>query len=73
MDMYPNRPPVIYLFFTNYLSTLLSCFIYNYLCFQVPSGPGQPYKFTVLETCDRIKDEFNFVQQQCHQYVLLLH
>ncbi|KAM7538423.1 hypothetical protein Aperf_G00000073705 [Anoplocephala perfoliata] len=33
----------------------------------VPSGPGQPYKFTVLETCDRIKDEFNFVQQQCHQ------
>ncbi|VDO05112.1 unnamed protein product [Rodentolepis nana] len=33
----------------------------------VPSGPGQPYKFTVLETCDRIKEEFNYVQQQCHQ------
>lgn len=38
---------------------------------QVPSGPGQPYKFTVLETCDRIKEEFNYVQQQCHQYVLI--
>ncbi|VDM18409.1 unnamed protein product [Hydatigera taeniaeformis] len=33
----------------------------------VPSGPGQSYKFTVVETCERIKDEFNFVQQQCHQ------
>ncbi|VDD76528.1 unnamed protein product, partial [Mesocestoides corti] len=33
----------------------------------VPSGPGPSYKFTVVETCERIKDEFNYVQQQCHQ------
>uniref|UniRef100_A0A0X3P126 Groucho/TLE N-terminal Q-rich domain-containing protein n=1 Tax=Schistocephalus solidus TaxID=70667 RepID=A0A0X3P126_SCHSO len=35
-----------------------------------PSGPGPSYKFTVVETCDRIKEEFNYVQQQCHSLQL---
>ncbi|XP_019696094.1 transducin-like enhancer protein 4 isoform X4 [Harpegnathos saltator] len=31
---------------------------------QVPPQPGQPIKFTVLESCDRIKQEFDYLQQQ---------
>lgn len=30
-----------------------------------PGGPGQ-LKFTIAETCDRIKEEFNFLQTQYH-------
>lgn len=30
-----------------------------------PSG-GQPFKFTVTESCDRIKEEFSFLQAQFH-------
>ncbi|KAK8379435.1 hypothetical protein O3P69_019383 [Scylla paramamosain] len=30
-----------------------------------PTGPGQ-LKFTIAETCDRIKEEFNFLQSQYH-------
>ncbi|XP_011136964.1 protein groucho isoform X2 [Harpegnathos saltator] len=30
----------------------------------VPPQPGQPIKFTVLESCDRIKQEFDYLQQQ---------
>ena len=36
-----------------------------------PQGPqpGQaPFKFTVTETCDRIKEEFSFLQAQIHRY-----
>jgi len=32
--------------------------------------PGQPFKFTVAETCERIKDEFNFLQTQYHSLKL---
>ncbi|XP_042242684.1 protein groucho-like [Homarus americanus] len=32
---------------------------------QAPAGPGQ-LKFTIAETCDRIKEEFNFLQSQYH-------
>ncbi|XP_010774997.1 transducin-like enhancer protein 4, partial [Notothenia coriiceps] len=28
--------------------------------------PGQPLKFTVTESCDRIKEEFHFLQAQYH-------
>ncbi|XP_052793805.1 transducin-like enhancer protein 1 isoform X6 [Mya arenaria] len=28
--------------------------------------PGQPFKFTVAESCDRIKEEFSFLQAQYH-------
>ncbi|XP_057687440.1 transducin-like enhancer protein 4 isoform X2 [Corythoichthys intestinalis] len=32
----------------------------------VPPQPGQPFKFTVSESCDRIKEEFQFLQAQYH-------
>ncbi|XP_064619018.1 transducin-like enhancer protein 4 isoform X2 [Lineus longissimus] len=31
-----------------------------------PPQPGQPFKFTVAESCDRIKEEFSFLQAQYH-------
>ncbi|CAH8622858.1 unnamed protein product [Dicrocoelium dendriticum] len=31
-----------------------------------PPGSGSSYKFTVAETCERIKEEFNYIQQQNH-------
>jgi hypothetical protein len=33
---------------------------------QAPHQPGQPFKFTVAESCDRIKEEFSFLQAQYH-------
>lgn len=36
--------------------------------FQGPPQPGQPFKFSVGESCDRIKEEFNFLQAQYHRY-----
>lgn len=39
--------------------------LYFYL--QGPPQPGQPFKFTVGESCDRIKEEFNFLQAQYHK------
>ncbi|MFT7818815.1 transducin-like enhancer protein 1 isoform X3 [Arapaima gigas] len=36
----------------------------------VPLHPGQPFKFTVLETLDRIKEEFQFFQAQYHSLKL---
>ncbi|KAJ8877965.1 hypothetical protein PR048_022428 [Dryococelus australis] len=32
-----------------------------------PPQPGQAFKFTVGESCDRIKEEFNFLQAQYHK------
>ncbi|XP_054629072.1 transducin-like enhancer protein 4 isoform X3 [Dunckerocampus dactyliophorus] len=34
--------------------------------FEVVHQPGQPFKFTVSESCDRIKEEFQFLQAQYH-------
>lgn len=34
---------------------------------QGPPQPAQPFKFTVVESCDRIKEEFNFLQAQYHK------
>ncbi|XP_076356175.1 transducin-like enhancer protein 4 isoform X1 [Tachypleus tridentatus] len=31
-----------------------------------PPQAGQPFKFTVAESCDRIKEEFSFLQAQYH-------
>ncbi|XP_072748082.1 protein groucho-like isoform X2 [Anoplolepis gracilipes] len=31
-----------------------------------PPQPGQPFKYTIGESCDRIKEEFNFLQAQYH-------
>ena len=36
---------------------------------QGPPQPGQPFKFSVGESCDRIKEEFNFLQAQYHRYL----
>ncbi|KAK0086871.1 hypothetical protein PV325_002357 [Microctonus aethiopoides] len=35
-----------------------------------PPQPGQPFKFTVIDSCDRIKEEFNFLQAQYHKALL---
>lgn len=34
---------------------------------QTPLQSGQPFKFSVLEICDRIKEEFQFLQAQYHR------
>lgn len=34
---------------------------------QGPPQPTQPFKFTVTENCERIKEEFNFLQAQYHK------
>uniref|UniRef100_A0A667ZJJ9 Groucho/TLE N-terminal Q-rich domain-containing protein n=1 Tax=Myripristis murdjan TaxID=586833 RepID=A0A667ZJJ9_9TELE len=36
----------------------------------IPHQPGQPFKFTVTESCDRIKEEFQFLQAQYHSLKL---
>ncbi|XP_029685951.1 transducin-like enhancer protein 4 isoform X2 [Takifugu rubripes] len=36
----------------------------------VPHQPGQPLKFTINESCDRIKEEFHFLQAQYHSLKL---
>uniref|UniRef100_A0A671SV16 Protein groucho-2-like n=1 Tax=Sinocyclocheilus anshuiensis TaxID=1608454 RepID=A0A671SV16_9TELE len=39
---------------------------------DAPHQPGQPgFKFTVAESCDRIKDEFQFLQAQYHRSTTL--
>lgn len=38
---------------------------------QGPPQPGQPFKFSVGDSCDRIKEEFNFLQAQYHRYPIL--
>jgi len=37
-----------------------------------PGQPGQgaPFKFTINESCDRIKEEFSFLQAQYHSLKL---
>ncbi|XP_056368545.1 transducin-like enhancer protein 2 isoform X2 [Oenanthe melanoleuca] len=35
-----------------------------------PLQPGQPFKLSVLEICDRIKEEFQFLQAQYHSLKL---
>ncbi|XP_051495907.1 transducin-like enhancer protein 2 isoform X17 [Apus apus] len=37
---------------------------------STPLQPGQPFKFSVLEICDRIKEEFQFLQAQYHSLKL---
>jgi len=37
---------------------------------QGPHQSGQPFKFTVSESCDRIKEEFSFLQAQYHRFVV---
>ncbi|XP_073402161.1 transducin-like enhancer protein 4 isoform X11 [Dendrobates tinctorius] len=37
---------------------------------QAPHQPAQPFKFTISESCDRIKEEFQFLQAQYHSLKL---
>uniref|UniRef100_A0A452QA28 Groucho/TLE N-terminal Q-rich domain-containing protein n=1 Tax=Ursus americanus TaxID=9643 RepID=A0A452QA28_URSAM len=37
---------------------------------QTPLQSGQPFKFSILEICDRIKEEFQFLQAQYHSLKL---
>jgi len=46
----------------------LSCIFHGAFTLQGPPQPGQPFKFSVAESCDRIKEEFNFLQAQYHRY-----
>lgn len=34
---------------------------------KTPLQSGQPFKFSILEICDRIKEEFQFLQAQYHR------
>lgn len=37
---------------------------------QTPhQAPGQPFKFTIPESLDRIKEEFQFLQAQYHRWI----
>uniref|UniRef100_A0A182NDR3 Groucho/TLE N-terminal Q-rich domain-containing protein n=1 Tax=Anopheles dirus TaxID=7168 RepID=A0A182NDR3_9DIPT len=41
----------------------------SFVFFQISQGPpqsAQQFKFTITENCDRIKEEFNFLQAQYH-------
>uniref|UniRef100_A0A670XUK4 Groucho/TLE N-terminal Q-rich domain-containing protein n=1 Tax=Pseudonaja textilis TaxID=8673 RepID=A0A670XUK4_PSETE len=51
---------IIFLLALKAIPSLLS------FCFQ----SGQPFKFSVLEICDRIKEEFQFLQAQYHSLKL---
>uniref|UniRef100_H3DDD6 TLE family member 2, transcriptional corepressor b n=1 Tax=Tetraodon nigroviridis TaxID=99883 RepID=H3DDD6_TETNG len=48
----------------------LSSFFPSICSVSVPLQPGQSFKFTVLETLDRIKEEFQFLQAQYHSLKL---
>uniref|UniRef100_G3U1B3 TLE family member 4, transcriptional corepressor n=1 Tax=Loxodonta africana TaxID=9785 RepID=G3U1B3_LOXAF len=37
---------------------------------NAPHQPAQPFKFTISESCDRIKEEFQFLQAQYHSLKL---
>lgn len=52
-------------FFILAFSSSISLFLFPV---KVPLQPGQSFKFTVLETLDRIKEEFQFLQAQYHRY-----
>lgn len=41
--------------------------VHLFFSVQGPPQTGQPFKFTVVENCDRIKEEFNFLQAQYHK------
>lgn len=39
------------------------------LCSQGPPQPSQQYKYTIAESCDRIKEDYNILQAQYHAWV----
>uniref|UniRef100_A0A8D3DJI7 Groucho/TLE N-terminal Q-rich domain-containing protein n=1 Tax=Scophthalmus maximus TaxID=52904 RepID=A0A8D3DJI7_SCOMX len=61
----PKRPPLV-----SQRGPLSSTVLPLCVCVCVPHQPGQPFKFTVTESCDRIKEEFQFLQAQYHSLKL---
>ena len=52
----------------------MPCPFYNVLCSQVPGPHGPqtnsqpaPFKLNIVESIERIKEEFNFLQAQYHK------
>lgn len=43
------------------------------VCQTPHQAPGQPFKFTIPESLDRIKEEFQFLQAQYHRWITLKH
>lgn len=39
------------------------------VCQTPHQAPGQPFKFTIPESLDRIKEEFQFLQAQYHRWI----
>nr|AAC37640.1 'transducin [Rattus norvegicus] len=44
--------------------------MYRRRAHPAPHQPAQPFKFTISESCDRIKEEFQFLQAQYHSLKL---
>lgn len=40
------------------------------VCQTPHQAPGQPFKFTIPESLDRIKEEFQFLQAQYHRWII---
>lgn len=43
--------------------------VYVSVCKTPHQAPGQPFKFTIPESLDRIKEEFQFLQAQYHRWI----
>lgn len=43
------------------------------VCQTPHQAPGQPFKFTIPESLDRIKEEFQFLQAQYHRWIMQTH
>ena len=43
------------------------------VCQAPHQAPGQPFKFTIPESLDRIKEEFQFLQAQYHRWITHTH
>lgn len=43
------------------------------VCQTPHQAPGQPFKFTIPESLDRIKEEFQFLQAQYHRWIKQTH
>lgn len=70
---YPLSRPHCRVYIANWISSFPQPPVFFFL--QGGGGSGGAaggLKFTVADTCERIKEEFNFIQQQYHSWVSLL-
>lgn len=56
-----------YVFSVSLLRLWCGLIKYFIVVLQAPHQPAQPFKFTISESCDRIKEEFQFLQAQYHR------